>query len=108
MDTLNPLEVPNYTMEEASRYLHVPVSTLRHWVIGEDDAAPLTTVFRRKPLLLSFNNLVECYVLESLRNVHEIGLRTIRQDIEDLRQYKPAKYPLAEYQLNTRGRSIYL
>lgn len=108
MDKPNPLEVPNYTLEEASRYLHVPVSTLRYWVIGDSDGAPLTTVFKRKPLLLSFKNLVECYVLESLRNIHEIGLRTIRRDIEDLRQYKPSKYPLAEYQLNTRGNSIYL
>jgi uncharacterized protein (DUF433 family) len=104
----NSLEVPNYTLEEACRYLHVPIFTLRYWVIGADDAAPLTTVFKRKPLLLSFKNLIECYVLESLRNVHGIGLRTIRRDIEDLRQYKPSKYPLAEYQLNTRGRSIYL
>src|SRR3954463_9705649 len=93
MGSLNPLEMPNYTMEESSRYLHVPLSTLRYWVIGEEDAAPLTTVFKRSPLLLSFKNLIECYVLESLRHAHAISLRTIRKDIEDLRQYKPSKYP---------------
>jgi uncharacterized protein (DUF433 family) len=104
----NPLEIPNYTVEEASRYLLVPVSTVRYWTIGEAGAAPLTTVFSRRPLLLSFKNLVELYVLESLREIHDIGLPRIRKSVEELRIERPSKYPLADYQLATRGRRIYL
>jgi uncharacterized protein (DUF433 family) len=104
----NPLEIPNYTIDEASRYLHVPESTVRYWVIGETGAAPLTTVYSRKPLLLSFKNLVELYVLESLREFHDIGLKGIRRSVEELRIEKPSKFPLADYQLATRGRRIYL
>src|SRR6266851_1413714 len=80
----NPLEVPNYTIEESARYLHVPLSTMHYWVIGESGAAPLTTIFTRKPILLAFKNLVECYVLESLRHVHDIGLPRIRASVEEL------------------------
>jgi uncharacterized protein (DUF433 family) len=104
----NPLEIPNYTVEEGARYLLVPVSTVRYWTIGESGAAPLTTVFSRRPLLLSFKNLVELFVLESLREIHDIGLPRIRKSVEELRIEKPSKYPLADYQLATRGRRIYL
>jgi hypothetical protein len=97
-------EVPNYGIDEASRYLHIPKKTIRYWVIGEPGAAPLTAVYSRKPLLLSFKNLVELYVLESLRHIHNIGLRGIRRDVEELRREKPSKYPLADYQLATRGK----
>lgn len=105
---LNPLEIPNYTIEEAARYLLVPESTIRYWIIGEANAAPLTTVYSRRPLLLSFKNLVELFVLQSLREVDDIGLGLIRRSVEELRIEKTSKYPLADYQLATRGRMIYL
>jgi uncharacterized protein (DUF433 family) len=104
----NPLEIPNYTSAEAARYLLVPESTVRYWIIGEAGAAPLTTVYSRRPLLLSFKNLVELFVLESLREIHDIGLPRIRRSVEELRIEKPSKYPLADYQLATRGQKIYL
>ena len=105
---LDTLEIPNYTIEEAARYLHVPLSTMHYWVIGERGAAPLTTVFTRKPLLLCFKNLVECFVLESLRNIHDIGISRIRLSVEELRCEKPSKFPLADYKLSTKGRTVFL
>ncbi len=104
----NPLEIPNYTVEEAARYLLVPDSTIRYWTVGDAGVTPLTTVYSRRPLLLSFKNLVELYILESLREIHDIGLSRIRKSVEELRIEKPSKYPLADYQLATRGRKIYL
>jgi uncharacterized protein (DUF433 family) len=104
----NPWETPNYTIEETARYLLVPPSTVRYWAIGAAGAAPLTTIFSRRPPLLSFKNLVELYVLETLREIHDIGLPRIRRSVEELRIEKPSKYPLADYQLSTRGRKIYL
>jgi uncharacterized protein (DUF433 family) len=104
----NPLEIPNYTVEESARYLLVPISTVRYWTIGESGAAPLTSIFSRRPILLSFKNLVELYVLESLREIHDIGLPRIRRSVEELRIEKPSKFPLADYQLATSGRRIYL
>jgi uncharacterized protein (DUF433 family) len=105
--SFDPLEIPNYTIEEASRYLLVPESTLRYWM-GSENNTPLTTIYSRRPLLLSFKNLVELYVLESLKEIHDIGLPLIRKSVQELRIEKPSKYPLADYQLATRGRKIYL
>lgn len=105
---INPLEVPNYTVEEASRYLHVGLSTLRYWLIGSAKVAPLSTVFVRDPMLLSFKNLVECYVLEGLRLTHGVSLQSIRTSVEDLRVRTTSKYPLADHQLGTLGNTIYL
>lgn len=104
----NPLEVPNYTLEEAARYLHVNLRTMHYWVIGNSKAAPLTTIYSRRPTLLSFKNLVECFVLEGLRHVHGISLQAIRASIEELRYRKESKYPLADYDLGTLGDTIYL
>ena len=105
---INPQETPNYALEEGARWLHVPLRTMHYWVIGDRDAAPLTTIFSRKPILLSFKNLVECFVLEGLRNTHGISLQAIRVSVEDLRRRKPSKYPLADYQLSTLGDTVYL
>lgn len=107
---VNPLEVPNYTLEEAARYLHVSRSTLWYWVIGDSGAAPLTTIFSRKPpILLSFKNLVECFVLESLRfSPHDIPLKGIRRGVEELRRETQSKFPLADHQISTKGGMIYL
>ena len=106
---INPDEIPNYTIEEAARYLHVDYEKISYWVIGGDGVAPLSTVFTRRPVLLSFKNLVECFVLESLRNSHGISLQAVRKSIEQLRIARPSKYPLADYDLHTeRGKYIYL
>jgi uncharacterized protein (DUF433 family)/plasmid maintenance system antidote protein VapI len=107
---INTLEIPNYTLDETARYLHVPASTIHYWVIGERGIAPLTTIYSRSPqILLCFKNLVELFVLESLRNTHGISLQAIRVSVEELRHRRSSKYPLADYQLSTRGaRTVYL
>jgi uncharacterized protein (DUF433 family) len=104
-----PDEIPNYTIEESARYLHVDYEKISYWVIGDPNHAPLSTVFTRRPILLSFKNLVECFVLESLRRIHGVSLQEIRKSIQRLRISKPSKYPLADYTLHTeRGKLIYL
>lgn len=106
---INPDEIPNYTIEESARYLHVDYEKISYWVVGDQDVAPLSTVFTRRPFLLSFKNLVECFVLESLRKIHNVSLQEIRKSIEKLRIGKPSKYPLADYTLHTEhGKLIYL
>ncbi|HET9406795.1 MAG TPA: DUF433 domain-containing protein [Candidatus Sulfotelmatobacter sp.] len=106
---INPDEIPNYTIEESARYLHVDYEKIRYWVVGDERAAPLSTVFTRRPFLLSFKNLVECFVLESLRKIHNVSLQEIRNSIEQLRIGRQSKYPLADYTLHTeKGKLIYL
>ena len=51
--------------------------------------------------MLSFNNLVEFYVLEGLRHIHGLKLGAIRAAIEDLLEHEESTHPLAEYELKT-------
>jgi uncharacterized protein (DUF433 family) len=104
------LEIPNYGLPEASVYLHVPISTLRYWTLGTSAEPPLVKLAskkNRKPLL-SFKNLVECYVLEVIRASHNIHLRTIRYSLATALQKYPSQHPFADYLLSTRGGHIYL
>jgi uncharacterized protein (DUF433 family) len=107
--TLGDLEIPNYGIPEASTYLHVPMSTLRYWLFGTDREEPLVRVAQpgRRPLL-SFKNLVECYVLEVIRVSHNINLGRTRYSLKVALDKYPSKHPFADYSLSTLGGRIYL
>ncbi len=77
---------PAYAVAEAARYLSLPPATLRSWVLGRryDTASgirrfsAIVDPASRRPLLLSFWNLVECHVLRALRTDHHVPLREVR------------------------------
>src|SRR6266536_2058004 len=87
------LEMPLYSVFEASRYLQIPENTLRSWVAGR--AYPLRTgSSRSKPVIeiadkkssrLSFNNLTEAHVLDALRRQYSVELPQIRRDRKSTR-----------------------
>jgi uncharacterized protein (DUF433 family) len=90
------LEMPNYTLAEAVRYFHVPFSTVEYWT-----AQPNALVSLSSDHMLSFKNLVEFYVLEGLRHIHNLKTRAIRAAVEDLLQHEDSLHPLADYDLRT-------
>ncbi|MFB3815370.1 MAG: DUF433 domain-containing protein [Terriglobales bacterium] len=92
------LEMPNYSLIEAARYFHVPLSTVEYWTKKPD---PVVRLASEHPKMLSFKNLVEFYVLEGLRHIHGLRLHAIREAIEDLLQHEESRHPLAEYDLRT-------
>jgi uncharacterized protein (DUF433 family)/DNA-binding transcriptional MerR regulator len=100
----DPLEVPNYGFQEAVRYLHVPNSTLHYWL--RPSIGLLTPVDRQRHLF-SFKNLVECYVLNGLREIHGVKISRIHHALSYLRRNFPSKHPLADYELKTDGRYIF-
>lgn len=83
-------ERPAYAIAEAARYLKVPAATLRSWVLGRQyrtrtgprQSRPVLAAASSRPLMLSFNNLVEAHVLRSLRTDHGVPLDTVRQALE--------------------------
>src|SRR3954471_14661311 len=87
----DPRETPLYTVSEAARYLHVPVSTLRGWISGwvygtrggarRAQALIQPPLGAKPPKLLSFSNLAEAHVLASIRRVHRIPMHKIRKVI---------------------------
>jgi uncharacterized protein (DUF433 family) len=78
--------------------------------VGTGTETPLVKLAsnKRHNPLLSFKNLVECYVLEVIRLSHEIHLRTIRYSLSTALAKYPSRHPFADYQLSTHDGHIYL
>jgi len=103
-DRFDPLEVPNYGFQDAVRYLHVPNSTLQYWT--RQSVGLLAPVDRAKRLF-SFKNLIECYVLNGLREIHGVRISQIHKALSYLHRKFPSAHPLADYELKTDGRWIF-
>lgn len=105
---LDVLAIPNYGPIEAAEVLHVPVQTLHYW-IGKD-SGPVITPASKKPPILSFKNLVECYVLDIIRRIHKVSMPKVRFSVETLRALQRAKHlmrsdhPLADHDLQIDDR----
>jgi uncharacterized protein (DUF433 family) len=102
---LDVLSLPNYAPVEAVRYFHVSFSKLEYWVSGNGDA--LIKLASQKPASLSFKNLVEFYVLEGLREVHQLRMSRIRTAIDYMMEYENTVHPLADYDIRTDGRDVW-
>lgn len=102
----NPLDLPNYDMVSASRYLHVPESTLHFWTRGKN---PIVFVEKYGHFpLLSFKNLVECYVIQGIRTIHQVRVAKIRSASVWMREHLASRHPLADYDLTTDGNDLFL
>lgn len=102
----NPLELPTYGIKDAARYLHIPYQTLRYWTLSGVSSGPVMPIAKATPQLLSFINLLECWVLASLRHREHLSMQNIRRAVETLRDRYGSKHPLVEYEFETDG--IYL
>lgn len=84
------MDTPTYGLAEASRYLKVATATLRSWVVGRSYPKgrgsayfpPLIKLPEADPPLLSFNNLIEAYVLRSLRQEHGVSIKAVRTALD--------------------------
>lgn len=109
-------ELPAYTAAEAARYLGVSPSTLRAWFLGMPYShggerrhfAAVIKPASARPLVLSFSNLVEAYVLTAIRRKHQIGLPTIRKALTHLREKFDSRRPLLEEQFATHGAELFV
>jgi uncharacterized protein (DUF433 family) len=99
------LDMPNYGPIEAVRYFHLPLSTMEYWVGGGPHA--LVKLASSRPSLLSFNNLVEFFVLEGLRKVHHVNMANIRSAVGYMLNNTRSIHPLAEYEIRTEGKYVW-
>jgi uncharacterized protein (DUF433 family) len=97
------LDMPNYSPIEATRYFHIPTSTLAYWT---EEPNQIVILASRAPRLLSFKNLVELYVLEGLRKIHGVHTSRIRRAVDFLLETEKSRHPLADYDIRTAGRDI--
>jgi uncharacterized protein (DUF433 family) len=108
----DPREIPQYSVWEAAHWLKIPPATLRSWIKGRDYATrhygkrafePVIMLPDKQLPLLSFINLVEAHVLDSLRYKHSVPLPNVRDAISYLRDSLDSKHPLADYAFKLRG-----
>lgn len=59
-------------------------------------------------MALSFINLVEAYVLASIRREHRLPMNKIRKGLDFISQMHPSDNPLAEKDFETDGLSLFL
>lgn len=85
VDHADVREIAAYSYAEVSRALHIPASTLRAWTQGQEyeyrgDRREFRPVLiNTPPDGLTYNNVVEAYVLRALRTVHNLSLGQVRQ-----------------------------
>jgi uncharacterized protein (DUF433 family) len=104
-------DLPRYTPQEAAHHLSLPVSTVRAWSLGQRNQAdgktrlfqPLIAPPQKAPLSLSFWNLVELYVLRSLRRTHELPMPKVRTALRYTGEKLGVRRPLIEATFYTDG-----
>ncbi|HKX45839.1 MAG TPA: DUF433 domain-containing protein [Planctomycetota bacterium] len=97
---------PLYPVTDAARALRLPQSTVDWWVRGRDHYRPVVELADPADRLLSFRNLCEVWVLQSLRRKHRVSLPSIRQAIDEIRERTGYEHPLVQQELLTDGRSV--
>jgi uncharacterized protein (DUF433 family) len=109
---VDPREVPAYATWEAARYLRMPLRTLQNWTfgyrVGNRVAAPLVQIADSDRHRLSFWNVAELHVLDSLRRFHGITPQKLRRLITHLEDKFDTSHPLVNERMLTNGVSVFV
>lgn len=101
-------ELPAYSIAEAAGYLHMPKTTLRAWMLGQNSFRPVIEIADRKQRRMSFINLVEAFVLAGIRREHSVPLPKVRKAVEYLRRTFNSSRPLADEHFVTDGVELFV
>lgn len=113
----DPREIPVYTVGEAAHYLRLPRGTLLHWVDGQPYRAEDGSKKRRprvikparlKPPTLSFWNLVEAFVLASIRRQHGVTMQKVRKALKFVESELAMERPLIHGNFETDGVDLFV
>lgn len=106
--TEGPEEVPAYRLPDAARIVRLSPSTLRLWACGENGSKPLFKPASRAPLLLSFSNVVEAFVLAAMRRVHRVSMQRVRKAVRYVGNELDYARPLVHARFRTDGVSLFV
>lgn len=109
-------DLPSYGLQEAARCLALPASTVRVWSVGlpyrsggqEKFMRPLITPAQPTPLTLSFWNLVEVYVLATIRRKHEVSMPKVRTALGYVKHELGVSRPLIGQDFFTDGAHLFV
>jgi uncharacterized protein (DUF433 family) len=106
-------DTPMYGFAEAAGLLRVPVSTLRSWTVGQHYRVRGERRRFKPPIpigknqrLLTFYDLVEAYVLSSMRRDFNVELPVIRTSVAFVRDHMGVARPLLNEDFYTDGVSL--
>jgi uncharacterized protein (DUF433 family) len=109
----DPRDVPMYRLAEAAGLLRVPASTLRSWTKGQDYKVQGERRRFQPPIpldegqeFLTFYNLVEAFVLSSMRRNHNVELSVVRRSVNFVRKEMGVPRPLLTKDFYTDGVSL--
>jgi uncharacterized protein (DUF433 family) len=109
-------DLPTYGPLEAARCLALPASTVRVWSVGlpyrkgdrQRFMQPVIEPATRSPLALSFWNVVELYVLATIRRRHEVSMHEVRRALAYVREKLGKDRPLIDEEFLTDGVSLFV
>lgn len=108
-DQIDVRYLPAYNVLEAAYYLRLPRSTVRSWIGKQKGFEPLIVPAQQEPFVnLSFINLVEIYVLASIRREHKLSMPKVRKGLNFISKKFPSDNPLAEKDFETDGLTFFL
>lgn len=114
---IDPREVPAYATWEAARYLRMPLRTVQNWTSGfhyhdrtgrRRFAKPLVTIADAERHQLSFLNIAELHVLDSLRWFHKVPSLKLRRLIEYLEETFDTPHPLVNERMFAGDRKVFI
>jgi uncharacterized protein (DUF433 family) len=112
----DPRDIPTYSTIEAAHYLRIPEQTIRNWCFGRSWSRDGSPVHIRAVIqaadaagrMLSFVNMVELHVLDSIRRQHQVELGSVRKAVTFLKKQFDTLHPLADVQMETNGKDLFV
>lgn len=109
-------DLPSYSPLEAAHSLALAASTVRVWSVGlkyqqggqQKFMRPLIAPAQSKPLTLSFWNLVEVYVLATIRRKHEVSMPKVRTALSYVKNELGVSRPLIGQDFFTDGAHLFV
>lgn len=106
----DPRDVPSYGPVEAARYLRMPLRSVHNWCFGYSTYAGKPLIHVADPVnhRLSFWNVAELHVLDSMRRYHQISPQKLRNLISYMEETFETKHPLVNEKMLTDGASVFV
>lgn len=102
------VKTPAYPFVEAAHYLHIPLTTLRAWCLGQRGFRPVIRLDGKRSEGLSFLNMIEAHVLSAIRREHHVPLPNVRQALHYVSKHLDMDRPLAQAQFATQGVDLFV
>ena len=104
----SPAEIPAYAIGRAAQIVRLSPSTLRLWACGDGVHQALFEPASQAPALLSFSNVVEAFVLASMRRVHGVSMQRVRKALRFVGTKLGYERPLIHARFRTDGVRLFV